>query len=423
MKKEFKENKQITRNQHYVPRFYLKNFSKIKGSGKKEKSLISFYQLDRNLLRENIPTKSICYEEYFYGEDGKMEKFFSNKESEWASVINDIIKSNSYSLDIKQESLIKEFAIFQYCRTSATYKHTNGIISEIKQKSIYEEFNYIDKGKTFNENLEEVISISDILNNCEEMIKCIDDLKISIIKFDTTNKLITSDMPVIRINPFSYDMVWLESVGIVILFPISNEFMVMIYDSKLYKNCSNYMVSTNEQDVINLNKYQVMSVEERIMSNRINELSSISKDTKLILKRKNKYKEKVKSSFDGVGTLLAIKSRNIDYDFKLSFLKLPKELNEIPKMCKYAIKREYTYDSWIWLLAKTYLTPNEIKKNPDCKQLDTKKIKKGYSKVQRFMNDYWNVPYSMRTITSELMKRINSYKLSYIKVNNENIEN
>ena len=183
------------------------------------------------------------------------------------------------------------------------------------------------------------------------------------------------------------------------------------------------MVSTNEQDVINLNKYQVMSVEERIMSNRINELSSISKDTKLILKRKNKYKEKVKSSFDGVGTLLAIKSRNIDYDFKLSFLKLPKELNEIPKMCKYAIKREYTYDSWIWLLAKTYLTPNEIKKNPDCKQLDTKKIKKGYSKVQRFMNDYWNVPYSMRTITSELMKRINSYKLSYIKVNNENIEN
>ena len=65
---------QITKNQHYVPRFYMKYFSNIRNAGtKKEKVLISFYQFKDNILRENIPTTSVCSEDYFYGQDGKTE--------------------------------------------------------------------------------------------------------------------------------------------------------------------------------------------------------------------------------------------------------------------------------------------------------------------------------------------------------------
>ena len=68
---------QITEDQHYVPRSYLKNFASVIGTGKKERALVSFYQFDKELLKEEIPTKSICYKSYFYGEDGKIEKDFS----------------------------------------------------------------------------------------------------------------------------------------------------------------------------------------------------------------------------------------------------------------------------------------------------------------------------------------------------------
>lgn len=47
---------QITKNQHYVPRFYMKYFSNIRNAGtKKEKVLISFYQFKDNILRETYP--------------------------------------------------------------------------------------------------------------------------------------------------------------------------------------------------------------------------------------------------------------------------------------------------------------------------------------------------------------------------------
>ena len=62
---------QITKNQHYVPRFYMKPFSIVKNEGtKKEKALISFYQFKDNLLKDNIPTTSVCSEDFFYDEDG-----------------------------------------------------------------------------------------------------------------------------------------------------------------------------------------------------------------------------------------------------------------------------------------------------------------------------------------------------------------
>lgn len=112
---------QITIDQHYVPRSYLKNFANVKGTGKKEKALVSFYQFQGELLKENIPTKSICYKSYFYGEDGRVEKEFSEREAKWAAVIKEIINANAYCLGTEQESLIKEFVIYQFSRTSAMH--------------------------------------------------------------------------------------------------------------------------------------------------------------------------------------------------------------------------------------------------------------------------------------------------------------
>ena len=73
---------QITVNQHYVPRFYMKHFANVKNVGtKKEKVLNSFYQFKDNMLKKNIP---ICSEDYFYDQGGKIEKELANMEIRWS---------------------------------------------------------------------------------------------------------------------------------------------------------------------------------------------------------------------------------------------------------------------------------------------------------------------------------------------------
>lgn len=50
--------KQTTINQHYVPRFYMKNFSEVKNEEtNKEKALISFYQFDKMIYIEKYLLK------------------------------------------------------------------------------------------------------------------------------------------------------------------------------------------------------------------------------------------------------------------------------------------------------------------------------------------------------------------------------
>lgn len=422
MIERYKKDEQITINQHYVPRFYMKNFSTIKKSKKEEKVLIGFYQFNQSLLKNNIPIKSICSEDYFYGEDGKIEKYLSTKETKWAKVIYDIINTNEYNLDSLQENLIKEFAVFQYCRTLGTYNYQKDMMSEMLQKLVSYEVHDVDDEivrSMVNEKVQNEWCTSDIIDMCDSLVESIDDLNISIIRFDTTSKLITSDMPIIIINPFCPDTVGLETVGIVILFPVSPNVIVVIYDGKIYNSCRPYMVIDKEEDVINLNKYQVISAEERIMSKNQNELKTIISDSNLILKR-NEYNKnrKVNTGFDGRGTIIHTKSRSIGYDFELSFCKLPKYINKIPNNCRVPSQRKYNEESRISLLFRVYSLPELIKQNEDLTELDISKFKDGYKQMQRFMDDYWGIPVKDRIITPELMYKLKNSSATFFDCGN-----
>lgn len=415
------DNNKVTKKQHYVPRCYMKNFSIVKISGAKEKQLIAFYQFDRELLKENIPTESICYENYFYGEDGKTEKEFATKETEWAKVIRDIVSADTYNLDRNQEYLIKEFATFQHCRTLAMYNHNKNIMKEVMEKIIPKGISEYEKNmlkEQISEKVENELSTLDMINSCEHFIKIMDDLKISLIQFNTEKKLITSDMPIIIINPFSPSQVGIAMIGIIILFPVSPDKLVMIYDDKVYTECKNFMIISNEEDVINLNKYQVISAEERILAKELKDLEMIYKDRSIILKRyESEAKRKLENGFGGSGELLHFKSRKINYDFKLSFCNLPAHLRKISKDHRESFERKYSYDSRLGLLARIYKIPELVGKNPDTKDIDIKKMRKSYSKLLKFMDGYWGTPNEHRTITPQLMKDLKRLDITFFKSN------
>ncbi|MGL5416149.1 MAG: DUF4238 domain-containing protein [Clostridium sp.] len=417
---ESTESKQIVINQHYVPRFYMKNFSVIKGNDKKEKVLIDFYQFKEKLLKENIPTKSICYDKYFYGEDGELEKKFAVKESIWARTIKNIIEITEHSLDEEEETNIKEFVVFQYNRTLGILNHTKQTNKDIVEKILYN--NQGKEGEVeFENELKYEVDSSAIVKYSNELIEEINDLNVSIVKFNTINKLITSDMPVIMTNAFSQQGTGFATVGIMLLIPISPDLLIMIYDGKIYSGCNKYMRINNEQDVVNLNKYQAINAEKRILSNEVTELRKIYEDKDIILKREE-YIEKrnVEDAKDGDEMILAIKSRSIIYNFELSFCRLPKFLKKIPFQCREPFCRKYSIEEKKGLLFRIYIFPELIKENKDVKKLsekDIKKIKDGYSKVKNFLYEYWKVPYEGRKISPSMMKNLKNCKVQFFKAN------
>ena len=260
---------------------------------------------------------------------------------------------------------------------------------------------------------------SQIVELSNEVVNELNDLGVTVIEFETQGKLITSDMPVVMTNPFSIDNAGMANVGVVMMYPISEKVLILIYDSKIYTSLKQYMKDDNEEDVVSLNKYQVLSAEERIMSDKLENLVAIMQDRDVCEKReKFREKKKVDSSYDGVGTFFAMHSRSMKYSFPISFFKLPRAIRKIPVECREAFRRKYDRDTRIALLCRIYRLPDLLKDNKDFPKSEIRKQKEGYSKLLKFMDDYWEVPITERTITPELMHKLKTVPTTYYPLDN-----
>lgn len=114
----------------------MKPFSNIKNAGaKNEKVLISFYQFDNNILRDNVPTSSICSEDFFYDNDGSVEKMLAQKESKWSETIKKVLDSSK--VDEKDYYYIKEFVLYQITRSKVMKNHTQDMAENILTDSLF----------------------------------------------------------------------------------------------------------------------------------------------------------------------------------------------------------------------------------------------------------------------------------------------
>ena len=96
---------------HYVPRFYLKNFSENKRS-------ICVFNIKNEKFIENGSLKSQCYIDYFYGEENTFEKALSKIEGEMANIFRNIIEQELVPPHFNNEYLsIIYFILIQQART------------------------------------------------------------------------------------------------------------------------------------------------------------------------------------------------------------------------------------------------------------------------------------------------------------------
>lgn len=396
---------QITVNQHYVPRFYMKHFANIKNAGtKKEKVLISFYQFKDSMLKENIPISSICSEDYFYDQDGKIESTLADLETMWSKALKNAIDDNLTTDDVES---IREFVVYQICRTKAMLSHNREMATTMMEGILKQQFGDIvdeDDVKDFLANkIQNEITPEFGLSIVKEVTPTIRDLEMKIITNESETRFITSDVPIIIVNPLGIHSAGLDSIGEVVFFPISPRKMIIFYDGKLFGKLPDVIY---DDSIIGIfNQYQYVSADERLLAKEIEDINRIANNEELNFKREQFLKtQKTNTIEDGVGTLFAAKSRSIPYYYTVPVFRLPRQLRKIPANFRETFSRKYSYDTRLAILCRVYRDPDFI---------DDKRLKEHWQKQQvyskillNYLDSYWNTPNEDRIITPKLMKQL-----------------
>lgn len=277
------------KNQHYVPKFYLRNFSIELNYNQ-----IGLFNIFSELYVEKAKLKTQGCKNYYYGEDGILEDMLSNIEGYLATEIREIIER--YELPKKgssgHENLLYFIALMDlrnptlidYIRYSKDLLRQRllGAHKDTDVNSLVPEISH-----------EEAIGIS--LSNLGEVVKNLKDLEFKLLVNETKYPFITSDFPIAKYNQFLEKMKFPHgktgygNIGLQIFIPISPKLIILFYDAKIYKvgfkKQRNLTIkSTHDIDNLNvlqfLNSYYIVYFNHEVSKKYINEIFNRSKNFK-----------------------------------------------------------------------------------------------------------------------------------------------
>ena len=384
----------VKKKQHYVPRFYLKFFTDPDNK---------FYAYDfetKSLIPKRVYYESQCYKKYFYGEDGILEEQLSNKEGEWATVCKKAIAGDT--LCEEDITLLKEFVLYQKQRTNDNNNHR---IEE--RESIIKEYArqlYNQKGWEFDEaaekfckqRAEEEVSPAENVSIASKMLKYAEDLGVLIVRYSTKHKLLINDSPVVTVNAFmKFQGFGYDNVGVAFLMPLSPSNLLIVYDDQLYKRYKGgiYVESTSEDEVLNINRYEIVHSERMFFSTDIADFDLVTDE---LLDYRQREERRNKTQFlgpEGSQRLMMSQAEGMEYYYELPYIILPREYRRIPYKCREAIPRHFE-KGWDNKLAMKYQVLSMTKKlplNAEIKREIPSKtdLKMGCRRMESLAKSYW----------------------------------
>ncbi len=250
------------KNHHFVPQFYLRNFS---NDGK---SIGMFL----NGKQKYVPYSSIkktAYREYLYGENGTIENGLANNEGEWSQIIGRIIKTGKLELDGEEEYIkLLLFLTISEARTSQMADQNNAHISTLANLVIKMKLGK-EKDVGVHYNIPNLIS----MKAAAETTPILTDLELLLIINESNRGFITSDNPVVRYNQyFMYRNYFrnygLGQMGIQLFVPLSPRICLCVYDNTMYLPTTYDIITLRSGSQINeLNKLFLLNAYERIFFN------------------------------------------------------------------------------------------------------------------------------------------------------------
>lgn len=334
------------KKQHYVPKFYLKFFS-IKDEGHH----IGLYNKNSKKFVREAGLSGQAYGDFFYGKDGKLEGALSQIEGAFRRILGDIIEKEYFpTLSTKEYRDLLDFTFLQAFRTKARAKQMDAMISGALKQIASHDPRLTDKLNDFEVGLTNGPAM--MLSVLAENVKIVSDLHGKLIINSSPIPFITSDHPVVKYNQFlerrKHPGSWtgMASKGLQIFYPISDKYMIVFYDPKIYKygfKAQNCITTSNSEDINQLNVLQLINCEELLFFNeKVNELyvkNLFEKNKKFIqssLVSINEHPDK-KYPDGSYSTILMVGNENIKSQLSLSFETLTKYAKQY-KMSGYAVE-------------------------------------------------------------------------------------
>lgn len=263
------------KNQHFVPKFYLRNFSYL-GNNRQ----IGLYNTRTKFYFKSAPLKSQASKDFYYGTDGVIEDELSEIEGDLSATIKKILESDSSELSHEDIFLLLLFIVLTDLRNPTKIEGFYQMINQTKEK-LLEDSPDIKNLDTIMPMPSREDSVREMLRNCLEMVEGISDLKCKILINLTDTPFLTSDYPVVKYNQFLEWRRWRHSktgygsVGLQIFLPLNSRKMIFLFDPNSYEagnpNYLNFKVKKDD-DIDELNLLQLVNCIETIyFDEKVNE--------------------------------------------------------------------------------------------------------------------------------------------------------
>ena len=244
------------KNQHYVPKFYLRNFSY-----RNNKKQIGVFNIPSHTYFNQASLKHQGSKNFFYGTDGVIENNLSIIEAHLAKVIREILENNTIPKKQSEDhTVLLFFVAITDLRNPVSIEGTKMRFQELTNRvqELYENADTSQSVPTVNH--EDVIAMS--FSALKDVVPTMRDLDYKLLFNRTKRPFITSDFPIVKYNQYLESKKWPLSktgyglVGLQIFIPLSSEVALIFFDPDIYKvgdkKRKSYSI-TKEEDVNSLN--------------------------------------------------------------------------------------------------------------------------------------------------------------------------
>ena len=323
------------KKQHYVPQFYLRQFSH---DGK----MVYAYNLKHKKVYP-MKIKNMCQENYFYCNTPELEQSLGKIEEKQAEVITEVINKSNFSLiEIEDRIYLLLFILMQCTRTKDSKDFADNFVDTIFDthfKPLMKESNdLINKGMKpeFIDSLKLNVDRTHLMMMLPAMlgVDSIRDLGMVLILNHTDRNFATSDAPFCLYNyikPKNHGMLGFQSPGLLIFCPLNDKMLLLLFDPELYNVTLNdkliiHVEKTSDIDAIN--KLQIHNCLENLICSEeedgdyLNQLH-VEIENNLKKSRIESILSYKKHAIDGGNDEITNMHRTpMNYTLKLSFLKL-----------------------------------------------------------------------------------------------------
>lgn len=241
------------KNQHFVPRCYLRPFT-----SDPDKKTIDLYNIDRSALIHKAPIKNQCSRDYFYGSDACLEQAIQTVEGGYAGVLQSLLKYKN-PISPMARAIVPRFWLLQHTRTEAASQRTVAMSAEADGLIQHQD-------ESFKIEIKQAVQFA--LGAYAQNLYALDDLKIVLAHNRTQTPLITSDDPAIIVNRWLQNNRFvmgpgygIHAAGLVCVLPLSPLVCCILYDGDIYsiQKTHNWIDIRSSDDIDSINNLQYLN--------------------------------------------------------------------------------------------------------------------------------------------------------------------